>query len=72
MGILLIAGYVLLIRYELSIVPLTVGSYHALNAVEEGVHQAYAAASPGSVLAVILMIWISILWSGKLPDSSSS
>jgi uncharacterized membrane protein (DUF485 family) len=67
-GVLLIASYVWLIRYELSIVPIAVGVFQALDVIKEAVPRAYAAALPGSILAVLLMIWISILWSGKLRE----
>jgi hypothetical protein len=70
-GALLIASYIWLIRFELSIIPLAVGSYLSLNVIGEGSHRAFAAALPGSILAAIFMIWIAILWSAKLRDQSS-
>jgi hypothetical protein len=68
-GTLLIACYVLLIRFELSVIPLAVGLYLSLNVIGEGARRAFAAALPGSILAAILMIWIAIIWSGKLRES---
>jgi membrane protease YdiL (CAAX protease family) len=69
-GFFLIASYIGLVRFELSIVPIAVGLYQALYVIEEGAKRAYAAALPGAILAALLMIWISILWSGSLRESS--
>jgi hypothetical protein len=67
-ALLLISSYIGLVRFELSIIPIAVGWYQALNVIEDAVQRAYAAVLPGAILAVLLMIWISILWSGKLRD----
>jgi hypothetical protein len=65
-GLLLFASYLFLFRYALCLVPLAVGMLSVLATLEEGLQRAFAAALPGALLAAILIIWLSILWSGKL------
>jgi len=65
-GTALIAGYTLLIRFEPAVIPLAVGMFHTLSVMEQGLHKAFTAALPGAGLAAILIIWMAIVWSGKI------
>ena len=67
-GLLLVGSYLFLFRYALCLVPLAVGMFMVLATLEEGLHRAYTAALPGALLAAILIVWLSILWSGKLQE----
>ncbi len=65
-GLALLAGYILLIRFEPALIPLAVGMFHTLVIVEQGLHNAFTAALPGAGLAGILIIWMAIVWSGRI------
>lgn len=65
-GLLLFASYIFLFRHAICLVPLAVGMLMVLASLEQGLQRAFAAALPGALLAAILIIWLSILWSGKL------
>ncbi len=67
-GLLLVGSYLLVFKYALCLVPLAVGMFMVLATLEEGLHRAYTAALPGALLAAILIVWLSILWSGKLQE----
>ena len=65
-GLALLAGYTLLIRFEPALIPLAVGMFHTLSVVEQGLHKAFTAALPGAGLAAILILWIAIVWSNRI------
>jgi hypothetical protein len=66
LGLALTVAYTLLIRFEPALIPLAVGMFHTLSVMERGLHKAFTAALPGAGLAAILIIWMAIVWSGRI------
>ena len=65
-GIVLLAFYVFLVRFELALVPLAAGTLTALGELQGGLQQAYGAALPGAVVSAVLIAALAALWSGRI------
>jgi len=68
-GVVLVAGYVFLLRFEPALVPPVVGMFALLGALKKGFGQAYPSALAGAVLAAIIVAGTAVLWTAKLLQS---
>jgi len=71
-GAVLLAAYVYILRVDVSLVPLAVGTMLALVALREGLYQAYPGAAAGAALAVVLTVAVSWWWFGEVRRAAES
>jgi hypothetical protein len=61
-GIAVLASYVLVLRFHLALVPVTLAVMTALGALREGIMRGTPLAFPGAVLAVVLLLTLGYIW----------
>jgi hypothetical protein len=61
-GAALVVGYVTLLRIDLSMTPLVLGSAAILGALARGAQRPFPGALPASLIAGILMAGVAWLW----------
>jgi len=67
-GIALLLAYIFLVRFHLSFIPLAFGFITILYMLKQCILNAYPAAIPGSIFAIVLIAGLSIYWHEKLSD----
>jgi hypothetical protein len=65
-GAALVAAYVLVLRHDTALLPLTTASVVALGALEAGLRGGFAGAVTGAVLGTLLLIALGHFWSRSL------
>jgi len=68
-GIMYLLAYILVFRYNMSIIPLAMGSLTIVGILRQGIMNAYPAAIPGKILAIILIGFVSVYWYRLLQKS---
>ncbi len=61
-GIFYLLAYLFVLRFNIALIPLTVGAGAMLDALRQGLMHAYPTAVPGAVLAIILIGVLSVFW----------
>lgn len=61
-GVIYLLAYVIVFRYNLSLIPLVTGSVAIVEILQQGIMNAYPAAIPGTILAIILIGVVSFYW----------
>jgi len=64
-GIFILLVYLLVLRYNLALIPLMAGAGLILDQIEEAVHQAYPGAVAAAVLSIVLIGYVSLYWYKK-------
>ncbi len=65
-GLLLLVLYMLVLRFDRTLIPLTIGTSMAFQLMQQGIFNAYPGALLGSICAIILVILSALLWSKEL------
>ncbi len=65
-GVLLLAAYLLVLRFHLALVPVAAAAVAILGALHEGVLGTYPGALAGSVVAALLVAVLAAYWFGRL------
>ncbi|HEV3140468.1 MAG TPA: hypothetical protein VGY57_08140, partial [Vicinamibacterales bacterium] len=67
-GGLFVAAYLLVLRHDLSLVPIAVAAMTVIGAVREGAMQAYGGALPGSMVGALAVAAIGYVWFAALRE----
>lgn len=65
-GMILLLCYVLVFRFDLTLIPVSIAAVVILRQLQEGFYEAYPMAFAGAILAVILVALLGFHWWGRL------
>jgi hypothetical protein len=65
-GLLMLAAYVFILRFDITLTPIAVAVMVILGRIPEGLHRAYPGALPGTALGIVVIAMISWWWFNEL------
>jgi MFS family permease len=65
-GLLMLAAYVFILRFDITLTPIAVAVMVILDRIPEGLHRAYPGALPGTALGIVVIAMISWWWFNEL------